>query len=343
MFKFTGITLTIVFVVTMATNSVFLVDTGSSYHVTGDASNLTDLRKISPPVHVNTGNGKVPLEYVGTAYFVPFEGANLPIALEDTLYNPHSDVNLISYGRLTRSCDVSTVDDKFKVYLKETGKHLFTAKKNQAFVYPAGRVYKPNEYTGQQNPQYQAMIATMQSQPVSNATLIHRKLGHISYSTMAQMYKKDLFDGLNVSLEDIESCQKGPKCDACMAGKLTKLPHLPSETKERNRLHVDVCSIEYSVLSNAKAMLVAIHELTDYSFVVLIKTKDESGPATREIVRFIGTQTGQKVTAIRSDNGGEFVNKTIGGWLKEEGIKPELTIPYTPWMGSLHPAAKWKS
>ena len=41
-------------------------------------------------------------------------------------------------------------------------------------------------------------------------------------------------------------------------------------------------------------------------------------------------QTGRKIKCVRSDNGGEFVNKRFDDHLKKCGIKRQLSVPYTP-------------
>jgi hypothetical protein len=40
--------------------------------------------------------------------------------------------------------------------------------------------------------------------------------------------------------------------------------------------------------------------------------------------------TGQKVKTLRSDNGGEYTSNEFEAYLREEGIKHEVTVPHTP-------------
>ena len=40
--------------------------------------------------------------------------------------------------------------------------------------------------------------------------------------------------------------------------------------------------------------------------------------------------TGRKLTAIRTDNGGEFASKEFEAHLTREGVRHELTVPKTP-------------
>jgi hypothetical protein len=49
-----------------------------------------------------------------------------------------------------------------------------------------------------------------------------------------------------------------------------------------------------------------------------------------------------RIKKIRSDNGTEFKNSQIEGFLEEEGIKHELSSPYTPVGGMLRRRRSYK-
>jgi hypothetical protein len=50
----------------------------------------------------------------------------------------------------------------------------------------------------------------------------------------------------------------------------------------------------------------------------------------REFLRWAQNKFGLRIKKIRSDNGTEFKNSQIEGFLEEEGIKHEFSSPYTP-------------
>ena len=41
-------------------------------------------------------------------------------------------------------------------------------------------------------------------------------------------------------------------------------------------------------------------------------------------------QTGRRIRVLRSDNGGEYTSKEFDEFCRQEGIKRQLTVPYTP-------------
>ena len=59
-------------------------------------------------------------------------------------------------------------------------------------------------------------------------------------------------------------------------------------------------------------------------------TKDETAKYVQHYIRQIKNRFGWRVTTFRSDQGTEFVNKTLKELFSSEGIKHEITPPYTP-------------
>lgn len=58
------------------------------------------------------------------------------------------------------------------------------------------------------------------------------------------------------------------------------------------------------------------------------------------------TMFGRNPKFIRSDNGGEYVNRQFDEYLQQEGIQQHKTAPYTPQQndvlkGEIVPSSKW--
>jgi hypothetical protein len=60
-----------------------------------------------------------------------------------------------------------------------------------------------------------------------------------------------------------------------------------------------------------------------------LKTKDEGADAVITTLTFTQTQTGNKVKLLRTDGGGEFVNKTLKDWSEKNGVEHSETVPHT--------------
>jgi transposase InsO family protein len=63
---------------------------------------------------------------------------------------------------------------------------------------------------------------------------------------------------------------------------------------------------------------------------VLFARKSQTQETLKGFLRRAQNEFGLRIKKIRSDNGTEFKNSQIEGFLEEEGIKHEFSSPYTP-------------
>ena len=50
----------------------------------------------------------------------------------------------------------------------------------------------------------------------------------------------------------------------------------------------------------------------------------------QEFKALMENQTGRKIRVLRSDNGGVYTSKEFDGFCRQEGIRRQLTVSYTP-------------
>jgi len=107
--------------------------------------------------------------------------------------------------------------------------------------------------------------------------------------------------------------------------------HAPAlrATDRAERLHVDLGGpITPPTTMREAYYLVAIDDLTRYTWVCFMKYKGDTLGELKRLITWIKTQTGIQVKCIRSDNGGEFANKECTRLYTELGIQWEPTAPY---------------
>jgi transposase InsO family protein len=63
---------------------------------------------------------------------------------------------------------------------------------------------------------------------------------------------------------------------------------------------------------------------------VLLQDKSEAQGIVKKFIRRAQNKYELKIKHIRSDNGSEFQSTNVEEFLDEEGIKYELSAPYTP-------------
>ncbi|KAK1682100.1 hypothetical protein QYE76_042948 [Lolium multiflorum] len=122
---------------------------------------------------------------------------------------------------------------------------------------------------------------------------------------------------------------------ACVAGKQLKKRHpiksIVTTSRPLELLHLDLFGpSHYDTLGGSKYGLVIVDDYSRYSWVFLLKSKDETH---REFIIFAKKAQRMyesEIKAIRTDNGTEFKNYTMQECVDDEGIKHEFSSPYTP-------------
>ncbi|KAK1685960.1 hypothetical protein QYE76_046808, partial [Lolium multiflorum] len=160
--------------------------------------------------------------------------------------------------------------------------------------------------------------------------LWHRRLGHVNMRNLKQLLKGEHIVGLTgISFE------KDCVCSACVAGKQLKKKHpiksIVTTSRPLELLHLDLFGpSHYDTLGGSKYGLVIVDDYSRYSWVFLLRSKDETH---REFITFAKKAQRMyesKIKAIRTDNGTEFKNYTMQEFVDDEGIKHEFSAPYTP-------------
>jgi transposase InsO family protein len=65
---------------------------------------------------------------------------------------------------------------------------------------------------------------------------------------------------------------------------------------------------------------VIVDDYSRYTWVYFFKHKSETQQTIIDFAKEVEHQHGQNILAIRSDNGSEFKNYTLNGFLSDEGI-----------------------
>jgi transposase InsO family protein len=160
--------------------------------------------------------------------------------------------------------------------------------------------------------------------------LWHRRLAHVGMKNLHKLLKGEHILGLtNVHFE------KDRVCSACQAGKQvgTHHPHENIMTTDRplELLHMDLFSpIAYISISGSKYCLVIVDDYSRFTWVFFLQEKSQNQETLKGFLRQAQNEFGLRIKKIRSDNGTEFKNSQIEGFLEDEGIKHEFSSPYTP-------------
>ncbi|GKA39313.1 retrovirus-related pol polyprotein from transposon TNT 1-94 [Tanacetum coccineum] len=160
--------------------------------------------------------------------------------------------------------------------------------------------------------------------------LWHRRLNHLNFGTINDLARKDLVRGLpRLKFE------KDHLCSACQLGKSKKHTHKPKTENTNlevlNTLHMDLCGpMRVQTINGKKYILVIVDDYSRFTWVKFLRSKDETPTVVIKFLKQIQVGLNKTVRFIRTDNGTEFVNKTLYDYYESVGIFHQKTVPRTP-------------
>jgi transposase InsO family protein len=96
-------------------------------------------------------------------------------------------------------------------------------------------------------------------------------------------------------------------------------------------LHMDLFGpIAYISINESKYCLVIVDDYFRFTWVFFLQEKSQTQETLKSFLRRAQNEFGLRIKKIRSDNGTEFKNSQIEGFVEEVGIKHEFSSPYTP-------------
>jgi transposase InsO family protein len=290
----------------------WLVESGSSKHMTGYKEILSDFKKKSFAEQVELGDDKrYKIEGVRSISFRLEYGAMLHV--DEVLYVSGLMKNLLSVATLEDRGYWMIFKDR-KALLWAKGSHLSTAK-------PIGTRRGGLYVVTEQSVQALAHDAT------SSSELWHRRLGDLHYTTLPNL------QNMVCGMPSI-SFSKNEICKGCMLGKKIKKVFHSSGSRAQGILdlvHSDVCGpMSSPSLSGCLYYVIFVDDCSRKCWIYFLKAKNDTFDKFKEYKSFIEKQTGKHIKTLRTDNGGEFESLQIEDFCKEAGIKRQLTMPYNP-------------
>ncbi|CAI7837966.1 unnamed protein product, partial [Closterium sp. NIES-53] len=207
------------------------------------------------------------------------------------------------------------------------------------------------QHKGEENPNAAAeeeygenMWGTIASAAFSNPTsatgecdwlTLHQRMGHAALPILQQLVKNEMVAGIRVKGEPDEVLG----CPTCMQAKFTRYPFCSSEATAKAPLDevvMDVVGPLKLGAAGAEYFLTIANVYTRMTWVyVLSKKSDVAETVKTDWLPMVERQQDRLVKAIRIDRGGEFLSKEFSLWMKKNGIRHSLTMPYSPAMNGI--------
>ena len=129
-----------------------------------------------------------------------------------------------------------------------------------------------------------------------------------------------------------QGTDKTSPCEACVKGKHSRKPFKSTGARSTKDLleliHSDVCGpMPTASIGGAKYFVTFIDDFTRYCFVYFMNSKTEVVEKFKEFKHLVENQ---RIKALRTDTGLEYVNSHLSRILKNNGIFHEKTVAYSP-------------
>lgn len=304
---------------TPRSRSEFLLDSGASSHMTDQLWMIENFTPMEPGAKWIKGIGQARSAILGTGninVITSVNGTSCRRTIHNVLYAPSLGVNLFSVGAATAGgAEIHFTDSKAVV--TRNGVIEMTASRIGDQLYCLDiDIPKENE----------SYIA----RPFQNSIHEwHCRLGHIGYQTIIKMATTNAVIGL-----DLPAGTKPPldRCHACALGKMKRCTfQLSTSHSQRigSLIHSDVCGpMQVASLGGARYYVSFHDDFSGFRAVYFLTRKSEVPDCCKAFFATLHTQTGNLVTALRTDGGTEY--KPLEPWMKMKGIRHETTTRYTP-------------
>lgn len=290
-------------------NDEWYVDSGASGHMCNDRNKFETLEENVNKDVILANNHKLKILGTGSVKFnVISNGRRYPFKVNDVSYVPEMCTNLLSVRKLTQS--------GFEVLFKNSSCSLRGKDGTQIEVAKIlDGMYKV------ETEKVKERLYLVRELDVG--TLWHRKLGHPGFQSMC--FLKEYLPEFKIP--------RG-KCEICIKAKHSKQPFRSSERHSDNPLelvHMDVCGpLPEKSLGGHRLFVTFIDDYSKKVFLYVLEKKSEVFDRFKEFKAEAENQTGERIKAIRSDNGREFKNRSFDELCREAGIIHQTTVAYNP-------------
>ncbi|WJZ83952.1 hypothetical protein VitviT2T_003590 [Vitis vinifera] len=285
----------------------WIVDSGASDHMTGDATIFDTYSSCPNNLTVRIADGSLS-KVAGTGSVV----LSRDLTLNSVLLVPNLDCNLLSISKLTKEkrCITNFSSTHCEFQDLDSGKTIGNAEEC------SGLYILKERHDPQEQPQMTVGSNSFSISCQNNDSAIrlwHYRLGHPNV-----MYLKHLFPSL---------FNKNPKsfeCEICQLSKQVR-SHFPIQPYKKSSpfsmIHSDIWGpSRIKNVTGTRWFVSFIDDHTRLTWVFLMKEKSETSQIFKNFKNMIQTQFQSKIQILKSDNARDYFNSILGEFLAQEGI-----------------------
>ncbi|MBW0535509.1 hypothetical protein O181_075224 [Austropuccinia psidii MF-1] len=306
-------------------NNEALLDSGATHSVTNNLSLFTNIRRTNMNLSVASSQ-QFQIDTIGDIQLNTSHG---PLLVRDVLFCKDIPGVVLSIGQLISQGILVRLNGN--IFTIQQGGHIFsTFQRNHRWFLSLVCVsenHAVHDISTESPPPVNFNTHPNNNRSSDLNALWHRRMGHLSIRNIKRLLQFKAADGIpNFNFENIKICHP------CL---ISKAEHRPFQSPSRGHIKApsdlvaaDLIGPLPASIDHKKYALMIQDSFSRMTAVIPLNDKTEAKHQLRFwIIRFNNT-TDFKIKSIRTDNGTEFCNHFLSGFLKEEGITHELSIPY---------------
>lgn len=309
--------------VARSTDCTWWVDSGSSSHISFQRELFSTYTEINPIMvrvadstsHKAVGKGDVRL-------VLEVKGGFVGATLHEVLHVPTFKTNLFSVSKTLEQGYEVRFKGKKCILLAPDGQVAAEGQVDKGLIWLACRPPRQEEI---------AAAVTVGSEDDKLLELWHLRMGHLHEAALKKMAKEKLLEGLP---EQFRGQLKA--CAGCRAGKQSRDPFPTRGPAHRGKdlldmVHTDLCGpMRHLSLSGKKYFMTFQDDYSKKVWVYFLKEKSEAFQWFQVFKAEAENQSEKHIKVLRSDSSGEYTSNEFKAFLRQHGIKQELTAAYTP-------------
>ena len=302
-----------------AARSRWMVDSGATHHITPNRSDFISWTPAKGTVSLG-GHAEIAQIGTGTVAIRP-SGGDKTVHLHDVMHVPDAGARYFSVSALMQKGGQITFKDKV-ITISAQGRQIAKGYQERNLFW----IDTSN-----------AALHAISNSPTS-IQLWHERMGHMS--TQALKRYKDSVKGIALDLSVIDT--QSP-CPGCELGKQSR-SSFPGSSKRSDRrlriVHSDLAGpMQTRSIQGSSYIATFIDDYSRHGVVYYLKTKDQCAAAFKKFLAWAENQTSDRLLALHSDRGGEYLSGAIRSILDQKGIEHKLTMPHTPQQNGV--AERW--
>ena len=299
---------------------VEIYDSGATCHMSPYIDAFTNFEFIKPKPISAADNRTFEAIGMGSLNIkIPNGDASTSVTLRNVLYAPNIAYTLISLSRADKAGYSTLIEDGQLLLIDRTNDNQVVGRiPNQNGLWSVRSSSKALENGVSLLPGTRTLAAI-------SLMDLHRCLGHISPSSIAQLVNRRILAGVTIRDWNVEFCE------ICALAKIKRHPFPKSRSHPAQDIgevvHSDVWGpASVQAIGGESYAVMFIDEKSRYGVVEGIRAKSDTFAEYKAYEAWLRVQRGKVVKHLQSDRGGEYMSNEFAGYLRQQGTTRQLTV-----------------